>query len=155
MQETPKRRWFRFSLRSVFVVIAVLAMLMAAIVGVRHYSWHYDWAMIQRATRLQAMQNVYDVNMMLGGPAWHEQLWAVVQCRIPPEDIADFIEQNHCEPSERVELKRYRKVLPREVQTLPLSGDHFYKSGDTTTGKPYEILADSSGLVVVYMMLDD
>ena len=150
MSTSPKRRWLRVSLWTMIVATVAIS----AVIGVRHYVWEYDWAMIQRATRLQSMHDAFDVKMMTG-PAWHAELWGVAQFQIPPDSVAKFVASNECEASDRTELVRYRNALPREMQTLPSTGKHFYKTGETTSGKPFEILVDSSGLVIVYMMFDD
>ena len=153
MGETPKHRWFRFSLRSVFVVVTVVAVMIAVIVGVRHYVWQSGWAMIQRATRMQAVQYTSNIEITFG-PSWTEPLWAVVRFEIPPENVMTFAERNQCDPSDRIEFRDTENPAKRSP-TLPLAGDHFYKSDDTITGKPYELFIDSTGLVIAYVMLDD
>jgi hypothetical protein len=69
--------------------------VIVAIAGVLHYVWQYDWAMIQWATRLQAVQDASDVEMTIG-PSWREQLWSVVRFRIPPKGVPEFVEKNQC-----------------------------------------------------------
>lgn len=140
--------------RRVIVVLCVAVFVAIAAFAWREFAWRSDWAMIQRAARLQAMQGTTDVNLVTG-PHWYEPLWAVARFRIPVNQVAEFVEKNGCEPSDRLEFKRYRRKLPRETQALPETGAHYYHSGETTTGKPFELLVHSQGLVILYVMLDD
>jgi hypothetical protein len=141
--------------RKYFVlVLGFAALSIVAVAAVRHYSWHYNWAMIQRATRLEALQDVSNLDIT-DGPSFANPLWSVVRFNIPAESVGEFVAKNQCAASDRTLFERYRSTLPRDVQTLPSSGKHFYKSGTTTSGRPFEILVDSGGLVIMYVMLDD
>ncbi len=135
-------------------LVAVAGFLATTIVGSMKWIESYDWAMIQRATGLRAPSTLSKLEIIYG-PSTFNQLWAVVRFYIPPDAVPGFVADHRYEPSDRVTFVRYRHRLPAEVQTLPSEGKHFHKQGETISGMPYEILTDSSGLVVVYVMLDD
>jgi hypothetical protein len=140
--------------RRITVVFCVTVFAAISPFAWREFEWRSNWAMIQRAAELQVMQDATDVELVTG-PHWYEPLWAVARFRIPANQVAEFVEKNDCKLSERLEFKRYRTKLPREFQSLPVTGNHYYRSGDTKNGKPFELLVHSQGIVILYEMLSD
>jgi hypothetical protein len=81
--------------------------------------------------------------------------YAVVRMQFPPGRAADFARDNHCTKTDRTGFVRPRTKVPKGFQTIPGNGTRYYKAGKTSSGKPFEMLVDSDGVAVVWVMFDD
>jgi hypothetical protein len=136
------------------LLILALVALATLFVAFREFSWRHNWSMIQRGCQLKVVSGVSCLDIIIG-PSTFVNHWAIVRFHISPDRIDEFAAKNECELSDRTSFTRFRRGVASELQTLPSIGRHFYRAGTTTSGQSFELLVDSSGLVIVSMTLDD
>jgi hypothetical protein len=114
-ERSPKRRWFQFSLRTMFIVVTVFAFL-TALVG-------YNLKWISERHRVfsdqERLEHNYDYEVLASpilatapGILWlfREQGWAVVQI-----SFAGYPEENQLTAEQRRHLDRIRRLYPEST----------------------------------------
>ncbi len=88
-------------------------------------------------------------------PAFTHPYWSFACFRIPPEKVLTFVEVNGLEATQETTLLHRRDSIPTELQHVSPSEARFYKRGLSKNKLPFEVLADISGTILIFLVTPD
>jgi len=137
--------------RTTLWIVLAAVLIGGTYLGFRKFERYYDWEVIKNAVGMRGTEYATSVDIK-----YHPLTqYAVVRMEFPPGQASAFARANRCLESDRTEFVRPRAKVPRSFQSIPANGTRYHKAGETSSGKPFEILVHSDGVAVFWVMFDD
>jgi hypothetical protein len=136
------------------LLVAISLLVVSLYWGSSVFLKRSNLAFVQKTTRITLPDTASEVQF-INDPSFIHAYWIFMRCKIPAEAVDDFVARHGLERTERTELERHRDSIPDQMATVPLSGQRYYKSGQTAANLPYDILVSDTGVVLVFVIHPD
>ena len=135
-------------------IVVTCLIVVATALALRQYVRSLDWALIVHSTNLQQAEDASGLSMY-SDSSFGQAHWLFAHFKIPRQQVSDFVAANQCEPTDKTSLRRQHSSIPEELQSLPASGNRFYKEGRTRVDLPFDMLVDDEGTVLMFLDTPD